>query len=170
MASPNSSPALECLLSPQASWQQTFFFFFFFAALPAKRKTLSFINFILMNYALNPSGPRRRCFCPTLCALSGIQSTPPPPDAPPKKKKTFLSESLNSSWVGAKKKTPLLWKLKLNTFLPTTPGCLKECSTFLDPRPPPDPPTPTPALHTGTHPHTFRAASAPERPGFVVPL
>lgn len=74
-----------------------------------------------MNYTLNPLP------CAVLCDFvhsEGYKGT---------KKGTFLSESLNFSW---KKKKSLLWKLKLkiNTFLPTTPGCLKECpkiSTFL---------------------------------------
>lgn len=94
MASPNSSPALECLLSPQASWQQTFFFQHF---LRGRLEDSLVINFILMNYMLNPFAP-----CAVLCSF--VHSA--------EYKRTFLSESLNFSWK-KKKKNPYFesWNL-----------------------------------------------------------
>lgn len=96
---------------------------------------------------LNPCAP---CCFVQLCALSRIQR---------EGKRTFLIESLDSSWT----KKPLLWKLKLNTFLPTTPGCLKECSTFLSQRREHPLPSPClPATSKGTHTFRHPTASAPE--------
>ena len=102
-----------------------------------------------MNYTLNPFAPA--LFCAALCTAAY--------------KRTFLSESLNFSWREKEEKS-VLWKLKLNTFLPTTPGCLKECCSFLSQSrdrcvsiPLLAPKNPPPA-RLARHP----AASVPEKP------